>query len=449
LKTVPWNVVRCRPLSASVALLAVSTFATMASPSGTIAAKTSPVVLQFWNPAEGAVSKKVIANLVARFNATHPGILVKDDTVSNSDAYAKYTAGLSSGSPPNVILTYDSYPVPLWVADHLVQPLNAYLKKYDVSLPKYFPSVYQETRYQGKTYALPLEVDAPMLAWNKKLFQEAGLNPNDPPKTVAALLSDATKLTKFQDGHLVQMGIVPGDTYESWYNSTWVYSFGGRLYNASTDEPTVDSAADVATYNWLAKLYKAQGGVEQVLALGNKSAAGDPFLSNTAAMEVMGEWVPSYVPLVDKSLSYGVAPLPVAPGVKYGTTFLSPADVYVLPVGATHVQQTLTFMKWMSSPYAVYYWCTNEGNLPPAPSMLFSTYFYDHAPHERPWIQALHHAVADGLAGSPIASQVLTDLGQTEDQIFYGQTTPAAGLKSLEARLVSAQQQFNASHPGR
>jgi multiple sugar transport system substrate-binding protein len=54
--------------------------------------------------------------------------------------------------------------------------------------------------YQGQEYGLPYWADLSVLWYNKKLFTEAGLNPNTPPTTYAQILSDAQKINKLGHG---------------------------------------------------------------------------------------------------------------------------------------------------------------------------------------------------------------------------------------------------------
>jgi multiple sugar transport system substrate-binding protein len=134
------------------------------------AAAATPVVIQFWQPTgetgPGHISADVIQSLVNTFNKTHPGIVVKDDPVSTSDNYVKYTTAMASGTGPNVIMTYSEYVVPLWAADGLTKPLNPYLAKYGFTLPQYFAEDEQNMRYNGDIVGLPQQEDEPALAIN-------------------------------------------------------------------------------------------------------------------------------------------------------------------------------------------------------------------------------------------------------------------------------------------
>ena len=54
--------------------------------------------------------------------------------------------------------------------------------------------------YQGKEYGVPYWADLSVLWYNKTLFKQAGLNPDNPPTTYAQILSDAQAINKLGHG---------------------------------------------------------------------------------------------------------------------------------------------------------------------------------------------------------------------------------------------------------
>ncbi|NIR02910.1 MAG: extracellular solute-binding protein, partial [Gemmatimonadales bacterium] len=60
---------------------------------------------------------------------------------------------------------------------------------------------------RGRMYALPTTPASLALHWNKRLFREAGLDPERPPRTLEELDRYADLLTtRDEEGGLVQMG---------------------------------------------------------------------------------------------------------------------------------------------------------------------------------------------------------------------------------------------------
>ena len=63
--------------------------------------------------------------------------------------------------------------------------------------------------YRGSLYAIPTTPATTALHWNKKLFREAGLDPDSPPRTIEELDAVAQRLTKREGGKIVQVGVLP------------------------------------------------------------------------------------------------------------------------------------------------------------------------------------------------------------------------------------------------
>jgi putative chitobiose transport system substrate-binding protein len=57
---------------------------------------------------------------------------------------------------------------------------------------RYFPNIWASLRYDGRTYGVPWYVVPNVLAYNRGLFQRAGLDPAHPPATTDAFIHDAT-----------------------------------------------------------------------------------------------------------------------------------------------------------------------------------------------------------------------------------------------------------------
>ena len=93
----------------------------------------------------------------------------------------------------------------------------------------------------GDYYGLPTAVRSLALFYNKKLFQEAGLDPTKPPQTLDELLDAAKKTTKRDAaGNMTSAGItldMAGQDHH-WWREVLVRQFGGEPY--SDDNSKVD-----------------------------------------------------------------------------------------------------------------------------------------------------------------------------------------------------------------
>lgn len=68
-------------------------------------------------------------------------------------------------------------------------------------LADFYPSVMESFKIDGAPYGLPMYISPFVLYYNKDLFEQAGLDPNTPPKTYDEMLSYAEKLSKLTDAN--------------------------------------------------------------------------------------------------------------------------------------------------------------------------------------------------------------------------------------------------------
>jgi multiple sugar transport system substrate-binding protein len=138
----------------------------------------------------------------------------------------------------------------------------------------------------GEYYALPTAVRSLALFYNKKLFQEAGLDPNSPPKTVEELIEAAKKTTKRDAaGNLLVEGITldfPGQDYH-WWREALLRQNGGAPYSDDNKTIAYNSEAGVKSLNWYADLQRTRK-VGQVGFMDEGQAA---FRAGRAAMTLI------------------------------------------------------------------------------------------------------------------------------------------------------------------
>jgi sn-glycerol 3-phosphate transport system substrate-binding protein len=170
----------------------------------------------FYPVAVGGPITKIIEGYASDFNQANPGIKVTPTFVgSYTDALTKIQTTLDGGgAPPDlaVLLSTDLYA--LKDADSII-PLDDYIKTADANyLTDFYDAFMLNSKDGGKVYGIPFQRSTPVLYYNKDLFKEVGLNPEQPPKTWAEMVDAAKKLTK-PDGS--RWGIeIPSDGFPYW-----------------------------------------------------------------------------------------------------------------------------------------------------------------------------------------------------------------------------------------
>ncbi|MFI2710593.1 ABC transporter substrate-binding protein [Micromonospora sp. NPDC018662] len=180
--------------------------------------------------------------LVGAYNASHRN-KVALTVVPNDDYVAKVGAASGSGSLPDLFAADIVY-VPNWVSQGLFQDLTAKIDGLDFKDAVNRGHLGAGTR-DGREHVLPFVLDLSMLFWNKKLFAEAGLDPNRAPASLTEYAAAAKAVQAIgRDGvYGTAAGLNCGGCLAfTWFPSIW--AAGGEVLGA--DGTTSDLAGDTA-----------------------------------------------------------------------------------------------------------------------------------------------------------------------------------------------------------
>ncbi|WP_229683211.1 ABC transporter substrate-binding protein [Virgibacillus oceani] len=313
--------------------------------SGEAKSEDGVTTITFWHENTG-VGEEAINAVVDAFNEKHEDIKVDAVyTAADESQNEKLLAAVAGGNPPDVSW-FDRFKVGSWADQGALTDLTEYAKQDGVTKDAYYPFAWEEATYQDKLYAMPVDTDARMLFYNKDAFKEAGLDPENPPKTIAELEDAAEKLTIKDGNRFKQIGFIP------WYNQGWLYSwgwsFGGEFFDKESGKVTADDPKIVESLEWMTE-YAKKYNVEDITGFTDSSGSGemDPFLTGQLAMHIGGNWSISGYLKYKPDLNYGVTPIPTPTGDNF--TSWSGGMAVVIPKGAPHPDEAWEFVKFFGS----------------------------------------------------------------------------------------------------
>ncbi|HEY2296426.1 MAG TPA: extracellular solute-binding protein [Jatrophihabitans sp.] len=125
----------------------------------------------------GEPQQQIRENAVKAFNATGNGTI--SYTEFQNDAYkTKIKTALGAGKGPTIIWGWGGGGLRSYVQDGLVEDLTPWFQQNSDVKNRLFPSSFGAATVNGKIYAMPCETVQPIiLFYNKKVFDDAGLNP--------------------------------------------------------------------------------------------------------------------------------------------------------------------------------------------------------------------------------------------------------------------------------
>ena len=337
-------------LSIAAAVAAGTLALTACGSSGSNSASTSPSTfgvnatgtVHFW--ARQATDGPAIA-LVKEFNKTHKHLKVVLHLTPPNDDTSQLATAIRAGSPPDVVGLND-IDVPTFSHEGALMDLTKYINAlpYKKSLS---PGHLALATIGSKYYGLPYLADLSVLWYNKKLFSEAGLNPNDPPTNYAQIMTDATKISAL--GHGIYGFSFAGDCQGclgfTMLPSLWadgVHMIHGPLGNqtvdVASDAPLKTMLADYRTL-WSKKMVPVNDQTQNGLTWGADFEAGKVGI-------LPGDY--GFATKMTNPSEFADAPLPGVTGDNYST--FDGGDDFVIPAGAANPSGAWEFIKWVLEP---------------------------------------------------------------------------------------------------
>jgi sn-glycerol 3-phosphate transport system substrate-binding protein len=256
----------CLPLVAIVAVaagLGGTAPATGASPSGRnlppcpLSALTSAkgtVDIDFWESMTQA-NGTTLQTLTTRFNSSQTKVhvtLVQE--ASYTTTWIKYQAGLSDGQLPDVVQLTETGLQGV-VDTKTILPAQSCIDASHYATSDFVPRTLAYYKIAGVQEGMPFAASIPIVYYNKQSFVTAGLDPNDPPKTLAQYMADAKALKAH--------GIGTGLVVDPWHFRNWL-ALSDQLFlnndNGRTSRATkavFDSKAGLQIFTDLDQLVKS------------------------------------------------------------------------------------------------------------------------------------------------------------------------------------------------
>lgn len=395
-------------------------------------ANAERVRLEYWDKWTG-FEARAMEEAVAAFNASQDRVEVRYSAVSQIDL--KLMLAIAGRRPPDVAGLW-SFNLPAYVENNALSPLGSAATAAGLAGADYLPSIWALCNYRDRLWALPSTPSSLALHWNKRLFREAGLDPEKPPATIAELEAMNVLLTLpderggyRQFGHLAEE---PG-----WWRAMWVYWFGGELWDGG-DRLVVDSAAGQRAFAWVAS-YGERFGARQTGAFlegfGNFSSPLNPFIRGRVAMELQGPWMWNFIQKYgDGVFELGVAPFPAEQAGGPPVTLVE-TDILVVPAGATHPREAFEFIRFLNRPEIIERVCAGQGKF--SPLVEVSPDFWSTHPH--PFIRVFYDlAASPGARAAPqitIWKELKNELDQAAKEVWAGRVTPEEALARVQARM--------------
>jgi sn-glycerol 3-phosphate transport system substrate-binding protein len=416
-------------------------------------AKSKPVEITFWHSMQRA-TEETLQRLTDRFNSSQNDVRV---TLVNQttyiDTFNKFRAGLSSGDLPDLVQIEDTR-LQQMIDLHAALPAQACVDadKYDLS--DHLERVVQYYSVKGKLWPMPFNVSNPVLYYNKKAFRNAGLDPEQPPKTLDEVKATSKKLKdsgavaqagfglKLDAWHLEQFSAIAGKTY--------VNNGNGRKSRASAVTFNNATGKEIFTFlndmvkQGLAKTNPAEGtgAIDNLLGIGNGNFGMT--IDTTGALGTIAQVLGGGM---FPNVELGVAPIPGPTGK--GGVLVGGAALYISKKSSPEKQAAAwQFAKFLNEPDIQAEWSVGTGYIPIRKSAV------NLGPIQQRWAEVPGFKVAydqlvGGVVNAATAGPVIGDYQGVRDvvldseQQMFGGMSPSAALKLAKEQANAKIEDYN------
>ena len=257
---------------------------------------------------------------VAIFEKQNPTIKIQSIYTSPCEVPATFTASLKAGTEPNVFYTYFTDKNQVLDAGQAAD-ISSYVNTTTVpNLKDIVPSAMAAVTAGKTLYGLPTSNYTQGLIINRKLFTEAGLNPDQPPTTWAQVEQDAKAITKLGHG-IYGYGDYSAGNNGGWHFSSEVDAMGGQMVSPDGTTAAFNSPQGKAVLQALHTMRFTDHSMSptqqlQWGALQKQMAAGTLGMYIAAPDDIYNVIVPQDGGDIN---NYGMGPLPSATGTPAGS----------------------------------------------------------------------------------------------------------------------------------
>lgn len=304
------------------------------------------VNLEFWSFWGSGARRETIEAIIEDFNDSQDSITVEHVYQPWGDIWTKALAAIAGGNAPDVIVQ-DINSVRQRAEAQQATNLQGFLDEEDIS-GDFYPQLWDTVIYEDDAYAIPFNTDTQVLFYNKDAFEEAGLDPENPPATWDELEEAARTLDEGSDGNWETIGFYP-----RWNIGADVWTLnadGGTSWFDEEGNVAINTPEKVEALEWLLEWQEFYGRdtINQYEAEFGQGVA-DPFISGLVPMR--GQNINYYTNLRENApddFNFGVAPLPE---FEEGNGHWSWGGGFVLeiPENTAHPEESFEFIKYLTS----------------------------------------------------------------------------------------------------
>ena len=311
----------------------------------------------------------IAQSLVDEWNANNDS-QIELTVIPPAEFVTKMGAAIAAGEPPD-IASIDLIYTPAFASAGQLTDITEHVQ----ALPfadDLTPAHMELGMYEGRNYAVPFGADVSFIIYNIGLFEQAGLDPDNPPSTWDEMLDAMRAIDALGD-----------DIYGYWYSMgcagcnaftflPFIWASGGDVLSDDYSEATITSDPVVREALEFYNTIWEEGLVPEGASIDTGSNFFGAFAGGNIGMAGLGNFALSLLQNDYPELSYGVFHIPGKDG---GTASFTGGDVIGIPAGTEHADEAWRFIAWAMSEEPQLQIYAANGHIPVRLALVDNEYF--------------------------------------------------------------------------
>jgi sn-glycerol 3-phosphate transport system substrate-binding protein len=408
------------------------------------------VDIDFWesmNQANGTT----LQTLTNQFNASQKKVHVT--LVSQADyttTWIKYQAGLNNGQLPDLVQLTETG-LQGAVDSRSILPVQSCINASHYPTSDFVPRTLAWYKIGNVQEGMPFAVSIPIVYYNKQSFSAAGLNPNDPPKTLSQYVADAQVLKAHGSG--------TGLVVDPWHFRNWLATANQLSMNhdngrsGRATKAVFDSKAGLQIWSDLDEMVKAG------------AASTNPAVGPDAYDNLLGIGTGKYGMTIDTSaalgtvtslvkqypnVTLGVGPFPVLSTRIHGGVSGGGSALYISDkVPAAQQAAAWEYTTFLDSTQSQATWAAGTGYIPIRKSSV-KTPTITQLWAANPGFEVAYSQLTTGPVTAATSGEVVgpyltitTALVDAENSMFDHGVSPASALQAATQQVDSVLSSYN------
>ncbi|MDZ4805881.1 MAG: extracellular solute-binding protein [Candidatus Eisenbacteria bacterium] len=378
-----------------------------------------PITVHFWQFWEA----DVVGPILTRFEAENPGIKVQMKQLTWQNGREEILAAVAANTAPDLCELGSTW-FGRFAADGALADISAETDSLRARLRQW-----EAAMHNGRVYGVPWVLGTRAVFYNKRLFREAGLNPDlSPPDTWPRLMEAASKIHK-PDAGTYGFGRNSGERYvlfKKFMPLAW--SNGGDVLSADGLQSVFNSTENLEALKfWLS--------LKSVSLTERQDQIDQAFKQERIGIIQSGAWLFKTLPTDAPKLEYGVCRMPRPDGNNRVNRSFGGGEILVIFKNSPRREAALKLAAFLARGDNALALCRVAKSVQPAAVGMENDDYYQANPGERTFVEQLTTAVFP--PNDPSWQEMENAVENWVEKAMFEKVTAEKALEEADQEIVA------------